>query len=262
MDKRLKYLVETLPNPSKYIIDIGASSGVPSDPTFQFITNKNYKGLCIEGNSKHIDSLRNNISNTFDIYNGYVTPDNILQIFSDYNVPISIDLLKIDIDGYDLEVIRKILSIYRPKMLIAEINEKIPPPILFEVKYKENYEWDYSHCFGFSVASGYKTMAENNYNVLALYDLNNILCIESQVCETLGLTYYKNINNLYRDGYVNHPKRPSYFPWNNDINYWLNITDKYKLKDEITNYFCNKNERSQFENKNKIKDVDFFIDVL
>jgi hypothetical protein len=262
MDKRLNYLVENLPNPSKYIIDIGASSGVPTDPTFQFITNKNYKGLCIEGNSKHIDSLRNNISNTFDIYNGYVTPNNILQIFSDYNVPLSIDLLKIDIDGYDLEVIRKILSVYRPKLIIAEINEKIPPPILFEVKYKKTYEWDYSHCFGFSVASGYKAMIENNYNILGLYEMNNVLCIEKSLCENMGLTFYKNINNLYNDGYVNNPKRLKTFPWNDDVNYWLNISDKYQLKNEIENYFCNKNTRSQFKIKTKKKDEDFFIGLL
>jgi len=259
MNKRLTDFVEKIQNPSKYIIDIGASSGVSTDPTFQFITNKNYKGLCIEGNATHINSLRNNIAPTFDIYNGYVTPNNILQIFSDYNVPLSIDLLKIDIDGYDLEVIRKILSVYKPKLIIAEINEKIPPPILFEVKYKDNYEWDYSHCFGFSLTSGYKVMNENNYNILALYDLNNILCIESELCEQLGLTYYKNINNLYRDGYINHPKRLSQLPWNTDVNYWLNIKDKDELKNEIEDYFCNKNTRSQFKNKTKKIMDDFFI---
>jgi len=262
MEKSLKYLVETLSNPSKYIIDIGASSGVPTDPTFQFITNNNYKGLCIEGNSKHIDSLRNNISNTFDIYNGYITPDNILQIFSKFNVPTSIDLLKIDINGYDLEVIRKILSVYRPKLLIAEINEKIPPPILFEVKYKETYEWDYSHCFGFSLTSGYKVMNENQYNILAIYEMNNILCIDKEICENLGIVCYKNINKLYSDGYVNNPKRLNTFPWNEDVNYWLNISDNCTLKNEIKNYFCNKNTRSQFEIKTKIIDEDFLLEIL
>lgn len=261
MEKRLQYLVESLPDPSKYIIDIGASSGVPTDPIYQFITNKNYTGLCIEGNSKHIDSLTNNISPTFDIYNGYVTPDNIIQIFSDYNVPISIDLLKIDIDGYDLEVIKKILTVYRPKIIIAEINEKIPPPILFEVKYKENYEWDYSHCFGFSLESGFTVMNANNYNILALYEMNNILCIDSELSNNLGIICYNNMSKLYKDGYVNQPKRLSQFPWNNDVDYWLHINDTNELKMEIQDYFCNKNTRSHFDNKTKIINDDFIIDI-
>jgi hypothetical protein len=259
MSNKLKNLISNLPNSTKYIIDIGVSTGVSTDPIYQFIIDNNYKGLCIEGNSEHIPLLKKNISSTFDIYNGYITPLNILDIFYNYNVPISIDLLKIDIDGYDLEVIRTILTVYRPKVIIAEINEKIPPPILFEVKYITDYEWDYSHCFGFSLSSGEKVMNANNYGILDLYEMNNILCIDSDIANNLNIICYKNMLNLYKNRYINNPNRIKQFSWNNNINYWLEIEDKECLKNEIIKYFETNKDRSNIIH---IQNIDFIISII
>ena len=144
-------LHKKISNPSNYIIDIGASTGVATDPVYNFIINKNFKGLCIEGDKSKIPILR--INTQFDIFDDFITPLNIINIFEKFNVPINLDVLKIDIDGFDLEILRIILQKYQPSIIVAEINEKIPPPILFEVLYKDNYSWDESHCFGFSLQS-------------------------------------------------------------------------------------------------------------
>jgi hypothetical protein len=85
-----KELVESLRSTSSFIVDIGASTGATGDPAYAFITNREYSGLCIEGNPANIPALRNNISSTFDIHCGFVTPDNILDIFKQYNVPVDL----------------------------------------------------------------------------------------------------------------------------------------------------------------------------
>jgi len=248
-------------NPSYYVIDIGASYGVNTDPVFNFITHKNFKGLCIEGNESKVNILKTRTN--FDIYNGYITPLNALSIFEKYKVPHNFDILKIDIDGYDLEVLRTILQIYKPKIIISEINEKIPPPIYFEIKYKENYCWDESHCFGFSIQSGAKIMNDNNYKILSIYDLNNILCINNELCKLLEI---ENINSdeyikkLYKQEYIDKDTRINILPWNENVNYWLDIKSNEVLKTEITNYFVSNNDRSKLKIKTKIKDIDFTIE--
>jgi hypothetical protein len=257
----LNFILNKIENPSFYIIDIGASTGVNTDPVFKFINNINYKGLCIEGNSQSVYQLKTKTH--FDIYNGYITPSNVLTIFESYNVPCNIDILKIDIDGYDLEVLRVILSKYKPRIIIAEINEKIPPPICFEVKYKENYSWDNSHCFGFSIQSGAKVMNENNYKIAAVYELNNILCINDELCKSFEIQSINTdeyIKNLYKKEYIDNFDRLHILPWNENINYWLNIDDSAVLKNEISNYFVYNNNRSHFAIKTKIKDIDFSIE--
>ncbi len=254
-------LFKNIINPSFYVIDIGASTGVPTDPVYNFIINNSFKGLCIEGDSKKVNILKS--KTRLDIHNGYITPSNALNIFEKYNVPHVFDILKIDIDGYDLEVLRVILKAYKPKIIIAEINEKIPPPIYFEVKYKEDYSWDESHCFGFSIQSGAKVMNDNNYKILSIYELNNIICINDELCETLKIECNNSkecIKQIYKKDYIDNLERFKSLPWNENINYWLDINDNELLKHEITNYFVYNNNRSKFQIKTKIQDVDFVIE--
>lgn len=253
----LSEIFNKIPNPSNYIIDIGASSGVNTDPAYEFIINSKYNGLCIEGNKNNIHYLKQKTK--FDICDEYIYPHNILSIFKKFNVPINIDILKVDIDGFDLEVIRTILNVYKPKIIIAEINEKIPPPILFEVKYKDNYVWDESHCFGFSIKSGEVVMNKYDYKIINIYDLNNILCVNEELYKILDLEL-NTIEELYKVQYIKNHQRFKQLPWNENINYWLKIKNRDELKSEIINYFCTNNDRSKFLIKNKILDIDFIIE--
>lgn len=251
-------LHSNIKNPNQYVVDIGASTGVSTDPVYPFISNPKYKGLCIEGSNQKIGMLKCRTS--FDICNQFVYPHNIIDIFQSYNVPIDLDILKIDIDGFDLDVIRTILSVYKPKIIIAEINEKLPPPILFETKFTSKYSWDESHFYGFSIKSGERLMNQHGYKIIEVFELNNILCINHELCEVLGEDKTNNVEHLYKTQYVE--KNPLIeLPWNQNVHYWLNITDPETLKREITNYFCNVNDRSKFDIKTKVLDVDFSIDI-
>jgi len=257
----LNYIHTLIKNPTNYIIDIGASKCSIGDPVYNFIINKNFKGLCVEGNLNNIDELKNKISSTFDVYAGYITPLNVIEIFNNFNVPDDFDILKIDIDGYDLEVIRKILEKYKPKIIIAEINEKIPPPILFEVSFKENYLWDHSHCFGFSISSGKRVLDNYGYKILSIFELNNILCLNNDLFNILSVSKNYDITEIYKRDYINNHNRLSTLPWNENVNYWLEINDNNKLYNEILAYFTRNNDRSIFENKNKILNVDFKLSI-
>ena len=68
-----------------------------------------------------------------------VTPLNILDLLSEFDVPQNFDILNLDIDSYELFVISNLLQSFRPKIISMEINEKIPPPIYFTVNYDENH---------------------------------------------------------------------------------------------------------------------------
>lgn len=254
-------MFNNIKKPSYYVIDIGASTGVTTDPVYNYIINDKFKGLCIEGNSSKVNILKTKTK--FDIYNGYITPFNIIAIFEAYKVPNNPDILKIDIDGYDLAVLRVILEKYKPSIIIAEINEKIPPPIHFEIIYNENYSWDESHCFGFSIQSGAKVMNQHNYKIFSVHELNNILCINHDLCNSLNIDCTNtddDIKLIYKRDYIDNSSRFHILPWNENINYWLNINEHEILKQEITNYFVNNNNRSKFTIKTKIKDFDFYID--
>ena len=122
-------------------MDIGASVG--GGIAFPILCDKAYSGIAIECAASNYEKLKQAVTNDkIHIHHGYATPDSICSILKSYNTPHSPDLIKIDIDGYDLQVIRAILTTYRPKVIFAEINEKIPPPIHFEILHNPNYFWD------------------------------------------------------------------------------------------------------------------------
>lgn len=91
--------------------------------------------------------------------------------------------------------------------------------------------------------------------------MNNILCIRKDKIDLLPNVedFPKNISDLYKKQYINNILRPQTFPWNEDVNYWLEIKDKKQLYDEIKLYFTEKNTRSKFVNKTKKLDVDFIL---
>lgn len=255
----LQDLFSRIKDKSNYIIDIGSSYGVDTDPIYNFITDKNLTGLCIEGDTMKAYQSTNVIASTFTIINGYITPDNAIEIFTQMNVPISPDILKIDIDGYDLSLIRTILTKYKPKIIIAEINEKIPPPVEFEVLYNVNYKWDASHFYGFSIASGERVMTKYGLKILGIYDLNNILCINHELCDAIGTPYETNVHAIYEKDYITNDMRKSSLSWNENVNHWLEIKDVNLLIKEITSYFETNNDRSNLEVKTKVKNIDFVI---
>jgi len=223
-------------NRTNYFIDIGACDG--PGPIFHLLKHPDSKGLCIEGSGDdRYTGLVNNFKNNpnVKIHLGYITPLNCLELFEKYNVPISPDILKIDIDGYDLSLLRVLLTKYKPKIIISEINEKIPPPIYFEVKFDEKYSWDVSHFFGFSLQAGYDVLNPLNYSIIGLTsEGNNLVAINNDDFQ-FNILDQKLPEEIHRKYYVD--TKLNNFPWNRDVNHWLNIKDPEELKNDIFDYF-------------------------
>jgi hypothetical protein len=232
----LEDFVKGLHNPTNYVIDIGSSFCAPCDPLYNFITSNSYRGVCIEGNRQKAIASKDRISKDFIIVGEYVKPDNVLDMFKILNVPTVFDMIKIDIDGYDLELVKTILQEYKPSIVIMEYNEKIPPPIKFEVKYKSDYAWDTSHFYGFSIAKGEEEFSKLNYSFYDIYDINNLVFINNEVIEYMHLDK-GDINLKYEEHYKFNLNSKKSYPWNSDVEYWQNIRNHNDLKNEIIEYY-------------------------
>jgi hypothetical protein len=103
-------------------------------------------------------------------------------------------------------------------------------------------------------------MNENKYKILNIFDLNNIVCIDYPLCDAMGIDYTNDVNDIYKKDYVFQDRRLHVLPWNENINYWLDITDENILKYEIKNYYETNNDRSSFQIKTKIHNIDFILE--
>jgi hypothetical protein len=52
----------------------------------------------------------------------FLTIDNIVELFRKYKVPQEFDLLSIDLDMFDFWILEKILKVYMPRIIVAEVN--------------------------------------------------------------------------------------------------------------------------------------------
>jgi hypothetical protein len=202
---KIKDSVLTLP--VKYFVDIGASCYTEASES-ELLFRNGWEGLMFECDPAKFPIQEEKLKNTkVKVLNTKVNPENILKILRENNVPDGF-YLTLDIDGYDFFVLDKILSEYKPSVIVSEINEKIPANIKFSVKYDEDYFWDGSHYFGYSLGMLEDILKKYNYKIKVL-DFNNVILIPGQQTE--------NLIDVYNDGYLNRPERPSIFFYNADF---------------------------------------------
>ena len=244
---------------SRYVIDIGAQDG--PGPVYPLFTQGMLDGLCIEGSPTNYEYLCRNLPQENVIKHcEFVTPQNIISIFTRFNVPKEPFVLKIDIDGYDYSVLDVLLNSYRPIMFIAEINEKIPPPICFETQYSSDYEWGRNHFYGFSLQSAYKLAKKHGYTVLQIVEGNNIICVRNDI--GTDVTKISPIE-MYKRDYLYNPQVLSGYPWNSDVHHWTkaceDTTEVDNVIADITDYFTTERIMRYQGLGKPVKRSDFFI---
>jgi hypothetical protein len=147
-----------------------------------------------------------------------VTPLNVLDLLSAYEVPKDFEFLNLDIDGYDYFVLEQMLETYRPKLICAEINEKIPPPIKFTVRWNPSYSWAADHFYGQSISQLEALATRHRYAIIELH-YNNVFLMPLEISLKPSLTAEK----AYQFGYLNKLDRKIKFPWNDNIEELLHL---------------------------------------
>lgn len=107
---------------NKYYVEIGFNSD-----QFEGGSGANTYNLHLQGwTGLLLDITYENA--TINLRKHRVTPDNIVDIFDMYEVPIEPDYVSIDIDSQDLWVLRAILASgkYRPRAMTVEFNANLP----------------------------------------------------------------------------------------------------------------------------------------
>lgn len=219
----LEKLLEDLSNENTIktiYVDIGAGNGSTMSNTARLAKN-GWTGLDLEASSQSEEEFAK-------IYMDYplvkfhldkVTPLNVNQLLQAYNIPKDFGVLSLDIDGYDYFVLQNLLQEYRPRIIITEINEKIPPPLEFTVLFDETYSWERNHFYGQSICKLKKLCDAYNYAIVHL-EYNNVFLVPMEIYKGRPLS----AQEAYSEGYKNRPKRVEFFPWNLDMEYLLTAT--------------------------------------
>ena len=139
-------------------------------------------------------------------------------------MPTDFEVLSLDIDSYDYWVLDALLAEFRPRIVATEINEKIPPPLRFIVKYDPDFTLQH-HFFGYSIASLEDLCARHNYALMSL-EYNNAFIAPRE----LPRVQARDAVTVYRDGYLGRPDRRKKFPLNQDMEVLFSMTPTAAVK--------------------------------
>ncbi len=194
-------------------VDIGSGNGHMMSNTAKLAKN-GWSGLDFEASIQAEEEFAEIYANypLVKFHLGKVTPLNVNQLLQAYNIPKDFGVLNLDIDGYDYFVLDALLQERRPRIIITEINEKIPPPLEFTVLFDETYSWGCNHFYGQSICQLKKLCDKYNYAIVHL-EYNNAFLVPMEIYEGRALS----AQEAYLEGYQNRPNRFVFFPWNSDM---------------------------------------------
>jgi hypothetical protein len=214
-----RYL-EQLPLSNRFCVDIGASDGVTMSNSLRLFS-RDWSGLAVECDPaafRRLESVHAG-RDRVRLCRQLVTPPEVVPLLESHRVPEDFAFLSLDIDGYDHFVLEQILTRYRPSLVCTEVNEKIPPPLKFTVRWDPGYTWRGDHFYGQSIAQAAELAGRHRYSLVELY-YNNALFVPEEICPFPALTAAE----AYRVGYVERPDRAVRFPWNTDMEHLLGMS--------------------------------------
>ena len=219
-----------------YAVDVAASDGLSQSCTYH-LYKRDWSGMCVEMDPLKFSKmafLYRNFSSV-SLQKVRVTPSNVSSLLSSAECPVGFEFLNLDIDSYDLHVLRKIFEGgYKPKLISMEINEKIPSEVFFTVDFDEEHYWKGDHFYGCSLGAAANLMSEFDYELVDLEWNNAFFAPVSLIrkCNLTALSPHETYNIKYRNNY----SRLSVFPWNKNVDNWQELSNAEAVL-EINKFF-------------------------
>jgi len=209
VEEHIYRLLAELQVRDRHCVDIAAADGKQGSNTYALFRD-HWLGLAVEADEHMFRRLAINYATlpAVQLHRGFVTPQNVESLITAAGIPESFGFLSLDIDGYDYDVLLAILSTFRPALMCVEINEKIPPPVRFAVRYSPEFVYRSGACYGMSLAALEDLRREKDYVIIDLWYNNALLAPAECGRESLDMTV------AYKQGYIDRADRLEKLPWN------------------------------------------------
>jgi hypothetical protein len=167
-DGIVEWLVHWLINIPQTFVEFGVENYRESNTRF-LLQHRNWRGLVIDGNDKHVDFIRrDSVSWRHDLtaVASFITRDNINTTISESGFSGELGILSVDIDGVDYWVWEAIDCV-RPQIIIVEYNsvfgDILPLTVPYTPKFVRNQAHDSNLYYGLSIRAAQYLASKRGY---------------------------------------------------------------------------------------------------
>lgn len=154
-------------------VEFGAGASLQTN-TMILAHGFGWRGLWIERDAAHCDSLRSQLAktalrnNAIVVENEHLTAENIDDVLFDFFSPIrNIGVMSIDVDGNDYWLWKAVESI-KPRLVIIEYNASLGPDVSKTIPCNPNHVWDRTAFHGASLKALCKLGDVKGYDLVAV----------------------------------------------------------------------------------------------
>lgn len=185
-DGVIDYFLKKMGINTGYFVEFGAWDGKHLSNCAN-LAQQGWNGCFIEGDSERFRDLVSNYGDNDKVkaLNRFITPkgDNSLDsVLTGIGAPRKLDVLSIDIDGYDYAVWEHLVN-FDARLVIVEYNPTIPANV---VHIQDEYD---QTCFGNSLAAFWDLGLKKGYRLIATTDWNAFFA-SNEDCEKFDIPSY------------------------------------------------------------------------
>jgi hypothetical protein len=166
-DGVIQSLLDHIPAKHQFVVEFGAYDGICMSNSRYLLADKEWGGFLIEADKRFYAGLSRLYAHNerVKLHNGFVTEENINELFSRAGVPRDFEVLSIDIDSIDYYVWRG-LTEFQPKIVIVEYNSSIAPDVDYVVPKSDAVKLSGTSREGASLLAWYKLGLEKGYHLV------------------------------------------------------------------------------------------------
>jgi len=175
-------------------VEVGIGDGTETNTTA--LLSSGWSGWWFEADSAACFKIRERLAKfpkvaaRIKLFETFVAPSQICQIFAQAGIPEEVDLFSLDIDLNTFHI-WKSLAHFKPRVVVVEYNAGISPRLEWANDLKESEFWDGTQNFGASLKSFEKLGRSLSYSLVG--------------CDILGVNAFFVRNDLISEGMFAEP---------------------------------------------------------
>jgi hypothetical protein len=181
-DGILREIFRRLGSGDRTFVEFGVGDGRECNAAA--LIRRGWRGMLLEGDPASYAALRATYAGRSGVtlVPAFVTAENIVAIFRRHAIPLTFDLLSIDVDGNDYWI-WEALAAYHPRVVTIEYNAAHPPPERWVMAYAPAHRWAGDGYYGASLESlaalatrlGYALIGTDEHGVNAFFIRDDLL---------------------------------------------------------------------------------------